>query len=39
MGGKMEGKAAGSGRPRTPFMKQITEDLRRNPYNELLCCG
>jgi len=36
MEGKMEGKASGRGRPRTSFMKQITEDARRMPYNKLL---
>jgi len=31
---KMEGKA-GRGRPRTPFMKQISNDAERIPYNKL----
>jgi len=32
---KMGGKA-GRGRPKTPFMKQITEDVGRIPYNKLV---
>jgi len=34
MEGKVEGKAAW-GRPRTPFMKQIMEDMGRTTYEEL----
>jgi len=35
MGGKMEGKAGRIGRPRSPFMKQIIEDVGRTAYEEL----